>query len=360
MATDPPTDNPSPAEVQSGELQFDYKPRPKGGGGVLRAVLAGQPVFTAKADAADPAARAAFLDTVCAKRPGIDRAAAEQALEDVAAGCVDDEPGDGERRSQADVLVELATDADLFHDGETAYATVSAPGAGRDSGNGDGGGVDGTAGHRENHPIHAKGFRLWLARRFWDARRKAAGSQALQDALNVLSARAVFEGPARPVAVRLAGHEEAVYLDLCDDRWEAVRVTADGWDVVADPPVRFVRRRGMQPLPTPAPGGRVADLRPLINAADEDHWRLMVGWGAGALRPTGPSPVLALNGEQGSGKSTTSRMLRRLFDPNEADLRSPPRDERDLMIAATNAHVVAFDNLSHVPPDLSDALCRLA
>jgi hypothetical protein len=37
-----------------------------------------------------------------------------------------------------------------------------------------------------------------------------------------------------------------------------------------------------------------------------------------------------------------------------------PRDERDLMIAATNAWLVAFDNLSSLPPWLSDALCRLA
>jgi hypothetical protein len=41
-------------------------------------------------------------------------------------------------------------------------------------------------------------------------------------------------------------------------------------------------------------------------------------------------------------------------------LRSAPRDERDLFIAATHSHLIAFDNLSTVPAWLSDALCRLA
>jgi hypothetical protein len=39
---------------------------------------------------------------------------------------------------------------------------------------------------------------------------------------------------------------------------------------------------------------------------------------------------------------------------------SPPREERELMIAANNGHVLAFDNLFGLPPWLSDALCRLA
>jgi hypothetical protein len=41
-------------------------------------------------------------------------------------------------------------------------------------------------------------------------------------------------------------------------------------------------------------------------------------------------------------------------------LRAAPRDLRDLMISASNAWVVSFDNLSHPQPWLSDALCRLS
>jgi hypothetical protein len=49
-----------------------------------------------------------------------------------------------------------------------------------------------------------------------------------------------------------------------------------------------------------------------------------------------------------------------LIDPNMADLRSQPKEERDLLIAARHSAVLVFDNLSSLPPWLSDALCRLA
>jgi hypothetical protein len=53
-------------------------------------------------------------------------------------------------------------------------------------------------------------------------------------------------------------------------------------------------------------------------------------------------------------------VLRSLVDPSIANMRTSPRDIRDLMITARNSHVIALDNLSHLPDWLSDALCRLA
>jgi len=83
-------------------------------------------------------------------------------------------------------------------------------------------------------------------------------------------------------------------------------------------------------------------------------------WILAAYRRRGPFPILTLNGEQGSCKSSASAVLRNLVDPNAASLRSGPRDERDLFIAANNSWIVVLDNLSHLADWLSDTLCRLA
>jgi hypothetical protein len=69
--------------------------------------------------------------------------------------------------------------------------------------------------------------------------------------------------------------------------------------------------------------------------------------------------VLAIAGEQGSAKTVLSKLLRALIDPSMAPVRALPRDERELFIAASHSHVLAFDNLSGLPPWLSDTLCRL-
>jgi hypothetical protein len=87
---------------------------------------------------------------------------------------------------------------------------------------------------------------------------------------------------------------------------------------------------------------------------------LVIAWLLAALRDRGPYPIIVTAGEQGSAKSTFSQILRALTDPNTAPLRSLPRDERDLFIAANNGRVIAFDNVSAMPAWLSDALCRIS
>jgi hypothetical protein len=85
---------------------------------------------------------------------------------------------------------------------------------------------------------------------------------------------------------------------------------------------------------------------------------------AGALlnyfHPDGPYFVLNFVGEQGTAKTCAARIVRQLVDPNENPLRSPPKEERDLLAQAGSNWCVALDNLSRLSPWLSDSLCRLA
>jgi hypothetical protein len=257
----------------------------------------------------------------------------------------DDENGEkgSTSPSQADVLIELAQAAALFHTSESAgFADLE------------------ISGHRETWPIRSKGFRRWLARSFFEATGSAPSSEALQSALNVIEAKAHFDAPERVVHVRVGGLDGRLYLDLCDESWRAIEIDASGWRVIDSPPVRFRRAAGMKALPAPASGGSVETLRSFLNVKRNADFVLAVSWLLAALRDCGPYPVLALSGEQGSAKSTFSALLRALIDPNTAPLRALPREDRDLFIAANNGHVLGFDNLSGIPPWISDTLCRLA
>src|SRR5262245_62799068 len=116
----------------------------------------------------------------------------------------------------------------------------------------------------------------------------------------------------------------------------------------------------MLPLPIPQPGGKLEPLAALLNLPSPDDLALVAAWLLAALRPGGPYPLLVVAGEQGAAKTTLAKMMRALVDPNVAPVRTLPGEERDLFIAANNGHVLAFDNLSALPPWLSDTLCRLA
>ena len=182
----------------------------------------------------------------------------------------------------------------------------------------------------------------------------------MQSALNVIEARAHFDAPERVVHIRVGGLDDRLYLDLCDENWRAVEIDTAGWRVIDNPPVRFRRAAGMRPLPVPMPGGSVETLRSFLNVRSDPDFVLVVAWALAVLRNRGPYPVLVLSGEQGSAKSTFSAILRALLDPNTAPLRALPREDRDLFIAATNGHVLAYDNVSGLPAWISDTLCRLA
>jgi hypothetical protein len=203
--------------------------------------------------------------------------------------------------------------------------------------------------HRETWPLRGKHFQAWLR----------PSPAALNAVLNVLEAQAQFDGPQRKVSLRLAEHDGLIYLDLADEFWRCVEIGANGWWIAEDPPVRFRRSAGMQPLPLPLRGGPIEALAPFLNLASENDFVLVVAWLLGALRAGGPYPVLAIAGEQGSAKTVLSKLLRAVIDPSVAPVRALPRDERELFIAASNGHVLAFDNLSGLPPWLSDTLCRL-
>jgi hypothetical protein len=246
---------------------------------------------------------------------------------------------------QARLLTAMVDLEYLFRssDGETCFVTVA------------------VNGHHETYPIRSKAFRRWLVGKFYAIESKPPGAQALQDALGAIEARAQFGGNLHPVHVRVAGDDETIYLDLCDETWRVVEITADGWRITEkQEAVKFKRSRGMLPLPLPVRGGSINDLRNFVNLDNEEQWTLLAAWLVAALRPTGPYPVLALLGEQGTAKSTLQETFRALLDPNVAPLRAEPRDVRDVMIAASNGWCLVFDNLSDIEPWLSDCLCRLS
>jgi hypothetical protein len=250
--------------------------------------------------------------------------------------------------SQRDALLEVCDRAEVWRtpEGET-LATVE------------------VAGHLEHHAIQSRGFRDWmlgeLARRYRNAGRPASATEsAVRDARMALEARGHHCGTRRNASLRVGEHGDRVYIDLGTPDWRAVEVGQTGWRVVAGTPVPLIRTRRTAPFPEPLPGEGWARLRRPLSHLSADDYILFLSWCLGALLPAGPYPILILGGEQGSGKSTLARLAQRLTDPVAGDLLQPPGNDRDLIAAARNNRVLAFDNFSGIRADLADSLCRLA
>ncbi|BFV58717.1 ATP-binding protein [Kitasatospora sp. CMC57] len=185
---------------------------------------------------------------------------------------------------------------------------------------------------------------------------------SLKEALDLIEALALSED-VQVVHIRVApGADGATWLDLGRPDGLSVRIHPTGWDLTVPDPQEVCWRRtqltGELPVPVKDTGEEGIDLLlRLTNFATAETECLAIAWLIGCLGPSVPVPAVFLTGPQGSGKSTAGRMLTRIVEGLSADLRRAPKDEENLIAAVAAGWITALDNLSHMTPDLSDAMC---
>lgn len=239
-------------------------------------------------------------------------------------------------------IVELALDKDeLFHTPDGAAFVVY-----------EHGGV-------KYADIFSERYALLLRTRYGDKYGDSVPPAKLNQALLDLEGHAIFKRPEFPISLRCAAANGSIYLDTGNERQDVVKVSAFGWNVESVPDsVRFRRSEQMRAFPNPE-AGNIELLKPFVNVSKDD-WPLVVGWLLTALNPSIECPILSLVGEAGSAKSTTANILQRFVDPQAGDeLPGFPRKEQDVMVAAHNSWLLAFDNLSKLSQEQSDVLCRI-
>jgi hypothetical protein len=217
-------------------------------------------------------------------------------------------------------------------------------------------------------------FDEWLSYRLFALKQQAASQQTLDDLKRVIVASAKHEdAPTYPSFTRIARFDGAIFLDMCNDSREAIKIDESGWQVVPSSKLpagfRFVRSAGMQPLPTPAAAGDgdLTLLRGIFNikqdgdapSVNDSGFVLLVCYLLSCFT-NGPYPILAMDGGAGTAKTTNCELARAVIDPSFSPSRSMPASELDLFVSALSSRIQLFDNLSHIPNWFSDALCRLS
>jgi hypothetical protein len=251
-----------------------------------------------------------------------------------------------ERESSVQVLARLAANARMFRSADGRFCAQVPVGD-----------------RLEIYGLRSAAFRDWLIDGFLVDQPEPPSNWAIRRVIGMLEARARFSTGIPEVFVRVGQHGDAAdptyFLDLGDSTGRAVAIRDQGWNLVGRPDVHFRRPEGLLPLPEPALDGSVELLRQYVNLIKAD-FRLMIGWLTAALRPVGPYPVLVLNGEQASGKSTLARILRMLIDPQACPSLALPNSTQDLMATAVHGWLLVYENITTIPGWLSDCVCQLA
>ena len=212
----------------------------------------------------------------------------------------------------------------------------------------------------KTYRLNSPAFNKYLRAFAFNYNGRGIGQTAAADMVDTLEAIAMSkEGQSCQISQRFTRRGDVSYLDLCNDAWQAIKITQYGWEVINAPAPLFVRGGKMRPLPLPVPCTDITQLWQFFNLPNEQDRLLLRTWLLTAMLGEGINPAIVFHGEQGSAKSTSTRLLRALIDPNRSELRALPRDERDLFVAAQANPILAFDNMSGVTKGMSDALCRI-
>jgi hypothetical protein len=260
--------------------------------------------------------------------------------------------GGGGADASAAVLAAIIDGVELWHDERRRpYATVVIA---RDDG----------PTHRENLAVSDGGtFADWLTREFYRATGAPPKREKLREAVSLAQARAVFDGEQHTTWIRTAaGADGKLYLDIGDADWRAIEIDKEGWRIISDPPVKFRRSGGGQALPLPVKGNAetaIAQLGELIRPQQPEHLKLIIGFMVASLRAGYPIPILVLDCEPGSAKTSTLRVVVSFIDPHVLSTPGLAASERDLVVAAHNRWLLPADNVAEIDRAMSDILCRL-
>lgn len=175
------------------------------------------------------------------------------------------------------------------------------------------------------------------------------------------TAEVLERGPFHEVHRRLAHLNGRHYLDLCRPDGKVVEMTAAGWKITDSPPGLYWKRRPSREtaLPDPIPGGDVMLLGEVLNARGASL-KFLIAFLVAILRTEFSFPLLVLEGRAGSAKSFAARVLKFMVDPSRALVGSLPKNIEDVAVSCNAAHLVVFDNVDRIKPEMSDFLCQVA
>lgn len=169
------------------------------------------------------------------------------------------------------------------------------------------------------------------------------------------------------VYIRVCADQRQIVVDLGLDGNSAIVIDREGARIAEDHGKLFTLIDGAT-APMPVPNFE-ADKRAVLQAFHdlmglslEDSYKLFC-WLVQCWQPLAPYMILYLTGGPGNGKTTTTSFLRLIGDSLGSDgarIGKSPKDVADYIAFSSCCHILATDNITYIPKELSDTTAGLA
>ncbi|MFZ2522516.1 MAG: bifunctional DNA primase/polymerase [Minisyncoccia bacterium] len=201
-------------------------------------------------------------------------------------------------------------------------------------------------------------FQHWLSLLYFHTYKTVLPSDAKTGVVGTIKGFATFEKEVIHLQSRNAYFGDELWYDMTNDKWQAIKVTQAGWELVDKPPILFRRYSHNKAQVMPLAGGDARLLLKYFNISDPQQQLLILIHIISAFIPGFAHPILVINGPQGSAKSTFSRILRLIIDPSIMEVASMPDTHRELVQTLAHNSFIFFDNVSWISETVSDILCK--
>jgi len=213
--------------------------------------------------------------------------------------------------------------------------------------------------HVETLRLESADFRFWLANLYYSKHEESVSEEQIKESIMTLTGKARYEGKKRELFLRVYGDvSDAIYYDLCNDKWRCVKLTKDGWSIEQAPPFfqRFKNNKE-QVMPAKKYRANVLDrFFALTNVKKEDRMLAAVQLHAAFIRGI-THPVFEIHGDHGSAKTFTQKLFKSVIDPAVAMELSIPRDSNELIQQMSHNYVCLYKNVSELSQWVSDLFC---
>lgn len=222
-------------------------------------------------------------------------------------------------------------------------------------------------GHTEYMAVRDRRYKQFLRQMYYGNYGKAVHKDSLQQVIDTLEAKAVYESPKLKPAIRCKYEGGKLFYYLADAEQTVLCINAGGIHVLKESPIPFVKMQSMLEQVMPLDRNvKEGEKKPTFRKLARKYWKfkskddLMLHNVVLLTRFISdiPSPILYYKGDRGSAKTTCMRLDKLLVDPAAADVKALPNSINDIVSALSGQYMVGFDNLEGgISAEVSNLLC---
>ena len=163
------------------------------------------------------------------------------------------------------------------------------------------------------------------------------------------------------MSLRVAWQNGDINYDLSNDKWQCIKVSQQGWEIVNHTPAPMFVRFNQTPQVDPERNyeQNIFDkFLQLTNLKEDQDRMLLKVYIVSLFIPDIPHAMLILHGEKGSAKSTLQTMIKLLADPAKPTLLTIHSDRSEFIQQLAHNHIAYYDNVKKTPGWLSDESCK--